>query len=50
VHLGGKTGAVLNLDNIHVFDTETEVVIRDNPPPHPDAYKVSKAHVDGGPH
>jgi multiple sugar transport system ATP-binding protein len=29
VHLGGKTGAVLNLDNIHVFDTETEVVIRD---------------------
>jgi multiple sugar transport system ATP-binding protein len=50
VHLGGKTGAVLNLDNIHVFDTETEVVIRDNPLPHPDAYKVSKAHVDGGPH
>jgi multiple sugar transport system ATP-binding protein len=50
VHLGGKTGAVLNLDNIHVFDTETEVVIRDRAPPPPPPRKVSKAHVDGGPH
>ena len=50
VHLGGMTGAVLNLDNIHVFDKDTEVVIRDDPPPSPNAYEVSKAHLDGSPH
>jgi multiple sugar transport system ATP-binding protein len=42
VHLGARTGAVINLDNIHVFDSETDVVIRDNPAPPPNAYKVSK--------
>lgn len=50
VHLGGKTGAIINLDNIHVFDAETEVVIRDNPAPPEHAYKVSKAHLEGGKH
>jgi multiple sugar transport system ATP-binding protein len=43
VHLGGKTTVVVNLDNVHVFDSETDVVIRDNPAPHPDTYKISKA-------
>lgn len=50
VHLGGKTGAIINLDNIHVFDAETEVVIRDNPAPPEHAYKVSKAHLEAGAH
>jgi len=50
VHLGGKTQVVVNLANVHVFDTETEVVIRDNPAPHPNAYKISKAARKAAPH
>jgi len=43
VILGGNTGAVINLDNIHIFDSATEVVIRDNPAPAPYAYEISRA-------
>ncbi len=50
VTLGGKTGATINLDNIHVFDSETEVVIRDNPAPPAQAFGISKAHKESGPH
>ncbi len=50
VTLGGKTGATINLDNIHLFDSSTEVVIRDDPPPNPQSYEISKAHREAGAH
>ncbi|NJL92519.1 MAG: ABC transporter ATP-binding protein [Anaerolineae bacterium] len=50
VHLGGRTGISINLDNVHIFDAETEVVIRDNPAPDPNAYRISKATRNVGPH
>jgi hypothetical protein len=48
--LGGKTKVVINLDNIHLFDAETEVVIRDNPAPNPQVYEISKASRNVAPH
>jgi len=50
VQLGASTGVVLNLDNVHVFDAETDVVIRDNPVPPPQAYKISAASRNAAPH
>jgi multiple sugar transport system ATP-binding protein len=50
VLLGGKTKVVINLDNIHLFDAETEVVIRDNPAPNPQVYEISKASRNVAPH
>jgi multiple sugar transport system ATP-binding protein len=50
VILGGKTKVAINLDNIHLFDAETEVVIRDNPAPNPKAYEISKASRGVAPH
>jgi multiple sugar transport system ATP-binding protein len=50
VHLGMKTGAAINLDNIHVFDTATDVVIRDNPAPAPHVYEISKKSASKVPH
>jgi multiple sugar transport system ATP-binding protein len=43
VHLGGKSGVIINLDNIHVFDADTELVIRDNPPVSAQAHEVASA-------
>jgi len=43
VTLGGNTKAVINLDNIHIFDTDTEVVIRDDPPPSENAHTIAEA-------
>jgi multiple sugar transport system ATP-binding protein len=47
VTLGGRTGAVINLDNVHVFDAETEVVIRDNPMPPAHVHEISRAAREG---
>ncbi len=50
VHLGAKTGAVINLSNVHVFDSATEVVIRDTPAPSEDAKRAALAYKGGKPH
>jgi multiple sugar transport system ATP-binding protein len=42
VQLGTITEISVNLENIHVFDTETEVVIRDNPKPPEHTYEISR--------
>lgn len=50
VHLGMKTGAAINLDNVHVFDAATDVVIRDDPAPAPHVYEISKKSAVKVPH
>lgn len=50
VHLGAKTGAVINLGNVHVFDAATEVAIRENPAPSEDAKRAALAYKGGKPH
>lgn len=50
VHLGGKTGAVINLGNVHLFDAATEVVIREDPAPSEDAKRAALAYKSGKPH
>jgi len=50
VHLGGKTEVVVNLDNVHLFDTTTDVVIRDEPAPNPESYRVAKVGRSSAPH
>lgn len=50
VHLGAKTGAVINLSNVHVFDSATEVVIRDTPAPSEDAKRAALAYKGAKPH
>ena len=42
VKLGESTGVVVNLDNVHLFDAETEVVIRENPAPDVNAVRMGK--------
>lgn len=50
VHLGGKTGAVINLGNVHLFDAATEVVIREDPAPSEDAKRAALAYKASKPH
>ncbi|MBZ0310535.1 MAG: ABC transporter ATP-binding protein [Anaerolineae bacterium] len=50
VHLGGKTGAVINLANVHIFDAATEIVIREDPVPSEDAKRAALAYKSSKPH